>query len=208
MVRQTKKEVLPKYKIVFLGETAVGKTTLITKYVFSAETQDYHPTIGVDFFAQKTEIGGRHINLQLWDTAGQERFRSLIPNYTKDSFMAVVLFDLTKKETFEKVDEWIEGFILKNNDPKIKILIVGNKKDLLEHQADKERRETSVGKEEAQQKAVKYNAEYIETCSLTADGIKDLSAAITTAIETSAVPDAPVKEFSIDAEPQRRCVCF
>ncbi|KAI5180048.1 Ras-related protein Rab-6A [Nematocida sp. AWRm80] len=197
MGKQTKGEVLPKYKIVFLGDTAVGKTSLTTKYVFSTETKEYHPTIGVDFFAQKTEIGGRTVNLQLWDTAGQERFRSLIPNYTRDSFMAVVLFDLVKRGTFDRVDSWIEDFVLKNNDSSLKILLVGNKVDLYNELKTKEGLPT---KEEIEQKAAKYNAKYIETCSLTQDGIKPLTAAIAEAIETSSVPEQHIPEFSLDTE--------
>jgi len=205
MKKQTRREVLPRYKIVFLGDMAVGKTTLITKYVFSTETRDYHPTIGVDFFAQKVEIGGRQVNLQLWDTAGQERFRSLIPNYTRDSFMAVILFDLSKRETFDRVDSWIEDFVSKNNDSKMKILLVGNKKDLVE--GFEEGHEGLPTKKEAREKARKHGAEYIETSCLSSEGIKDLAAAIANAIETSAVPEQSTAEFSIDAAQTKRCRC-
>lgn len=204
MKKQTKREVLPKYKIVFLGDTAVGKTTMITKYIFSTETKDHQPTIGVDFFAQKTEIGGRTVNLQLWDTAGQERFRSLIPNYTRDSFMAVILFDVTKRDTFDRVDSWIEEFVLKNNDgTRINLLLVGNKADLLE---DKESR--SPTKEEAEEKARKYGATYIETSAITPDGVKDLSNAIQNAVEKYSVPEQKVPEFSIEVEQPKRWFCF
>lgn len=204
-MKTTKREVLPKYKIVFLGDTAVGKTTLITKYVFSTETKDYHPTIGVDFFAQKTEIGGKTVNLQLWDTAGQERFRSLIPNYTRDSFMAVILFDLTRRDTFDRVDGWIDDFVLKNNDSRLKILIVGNKLDLFEELVDKEGLPT---KEEIDRKVEKYNALYIETCSLTSEGIDSLIKEITTAIQNSSVPEQNVPEFTIESEGSKRCLCL
>lgn len=205
MVKQTKREVLPKYKIVFLGETAVGKTTMITKYIFSTETKDHQPTIGVDFFAQKTEIGGKTVNLQLWDTAGQERFRSLIPNYTRDSFMAVVLFDVTKRETFDRIDSWIEEFVLKNNNgDSINLLIVGNKTDLLPDAAE----ERDPSRKEAEEKARKYNAQYIETSSVTPNGIKDLSNAIQSAVEKYSIPEQKIPEFSVEVEQPRRWFCF
>ncbi|KAI5193055.1 Ras-related protein Rab-6A [Nematocida minor] len=204
-MKTTKREVLPKYKIVFLGDAAVGKTTLITKYVFSSETKDYCPTIGVDFFALKTEIAGKTVNLQLWDTAGQERFRSLIPNYTRDSFMAVILFDLTKKETFERVDGWIDDFVLKNNDSKLKILIVGNKLDLFNKIEDKEGLPT---KEEINAKVEKYGASYIETCSLTAEGINSLIEEITEAIKNSSAPEQSMPEFTIETDNSKRCLCL
>lgn len=204
-MKTIKREVLPKYKIVFLGDTAVGKTTLITKYVFSTETKDYHPTIGVDFFAQKTEIGGKTVNLQLWDTAGQERFRSLIPNYTRDSFMAVILFDLTRRETFDRVDGWIDDFVLKNNDSKLKILIVGNKLDLFNAL---ETKEDLPSKEEIHNKTQKYNASYIETCSLTTEGINSLVEEITAAIQNSSAPEQNIPEFTIEAETSKRCFCL
>ncbi|KAI5160558.1 Ras-related protein Rab-6A [Nematocida ausubeli] len=202
-MKTTKREVLPKYKIVFLGDTAVGKTTLITKYVFSTETKDYHPTIGVDFFAQKTEIGGKTVNLQLWDTAGQERFRSLIPNYTRDSFMAVIMFDLTRKETFDRVDGWITDFVLKNNDSKLKILVVGNKLDLFEKQETQQ-----ITKEEIAEKVQKYGAAYVETCSLTTEGINSLVNEITQTIQNSAAPEQTVPEFTIETDSSKRCMCL
>lgn len=205
MSKQTKREVHPKYKIVFLGETAVGKTSMITKYVFATDTKDYHPTIGVDFFAQKAEIGGRTVNLQLWDTAGQERFRSLIPNYMRDSFMAVVLFDLTKKQMFGKIDPWIKLFAEKNNSANLRILLVGNKKDLYDQMPAQEDKLT---REEIRAKAQEYNAQYIETCALTADGIKDLVIAISEAVESAAVPETALPEFSIEAEQSRGWLCF
>ncbi|KAI5192444.1 Ras-related protein Rab-6A [Nematocida sp. AWRm77] len=206
MLKQTKRELLPKYKIVFLGETAVGKTSMITKYVFATDTKSYHSTIGVDFFAQTAEIGGRTVNLHLWDTAGQERFRALIPNYTRDSFMAVILFDMTKRETFDKVDEWIDIFLQKNNNAYQNILLVGNKKDLFEAKPDSE--SVPISREEMKAKAEKYNAKFIETCSLTSDGIKELVMSIFEAVENSAVPDLVVPEFSIEAEPSRWWSCF
>lgn len=229
MTKQTKKELFPKYKIVFLGDTAVGKTTLITKYVFANVTRDYHPTIGIDFFAQKTEIGGKKVDLQLWDTAGQERFRSLIPNYTRDSFMAVVLFDHTRRETFDNVDSWIEKFVLKNNEKEaVKIVLVGNKADLKEKKLREKKPEESPGftaapkeplleetpvlafpsQDEIEAKANKYHAAYANTCSLTDDGISKLVQIIEKTIELSAEPEPKKDAFSLEAHPTKRCACM
>ncbi|OAG31446.1 Ras-related protein Rab-6A [Nematocida displodere] len=204
MIKQTKREVLPKYKIVFLGDTAVGKTMLVTRYVFSTETKDYQPTIGVDFFAQKTEIGGKQVNLQLWDTAGQERFRSLIPNYARDSFMAVILFDLTVRETFDRVDLWIKEFVQRNNGSKVNILLVGNKSDLRQGCTDP----NLPTRAEAEEKAKLYGAEYIETCAISKEGMQSLADAIARAVETSTAPENHVTEFSVEAEVSNRCLCI
>ncbi|OAG32437.1 Ras-related protein Rab-6A [Nematocida sp. ERTm5] len=201
-MKTAKREVLPKYKIVFLGDTAVGKTTLITKYVFSTETKDYHPTIGVDFFAQKTEIAGKTVNLQLWDTAGQERFRSLIPNYTRDSFMAIIMFDLTRIDTFNRIDGWITDFVLKNNSNNLNILIIGNKLDLLKN------RDNAPSEEEIKEKMKKYNARYIETCSITTEGISKLVEEISETIKNSTEPEQNIPEFTIETDNSKRCLCL
>ncbi|KAK2545465.1 Rab41 [Columba livia] len=86
---------LRKFKLVFLGEQSVGKTSLITRFMYDSFDNTYQATIGIDFLSKTMYLEDRTIRLQLWDTAGQERFRSLIPSYIRDSAVAVIVFDVT-----------------------------------------------------------------------------------------------------------------
>ncbi|KQK76734.1 Ras-related protein Rab-6B [Amazona aestiva] len=89
---------LRKFKLVFLGEQSVGKTSLITRFMYDSFDNTYQATIGIDFLSKTMYLEDRTIRLQLWDTAGQERFRSLIPSYIRDSAVAVIVFDITNRQ--------------------------------------------------------------------------------------------------------------
>jgi Ras-related protein Rab-6A len=86
---------LAKYKLVFLGDQGVGKTSIITRFMYDTFDNAYQATIGIDFLSKTMYMEDRTVRLQLWDTAGQERFRSLIPSYIRDSSVAVVAYDIT-----------------------------------------------------------------------------------------------------------------
>uniref|UniRef100_A0A4W5NLJ6 RAB41, member RAS onco family n=1 Tax=Hucho hucho TaxID=62062 RepID=A0A4W5NLJ6_9TELE len=89
---------LRKFKLVFLGEQSVGKTSLITRFMYDSFDNTYQATIGIDFLSKTMYLEDRTIRLQLWDTAGQERFRSLIPSYIRDSAAAVVVYDIASRQ--------------------------------------------------------------------------------------------------------------
>ncbi len=121
----TKKFIL---KILLAGEGGVGKTTLLHRFVdgkFSAETR---MTIGVEFFLKELEVNSYHCTLQLWDFGGQQRFRFLLESYVLGAKGALLLFDLTRPITLEKLEQWVE--ICRKNDPDLPILFLGTKTDL------------------------------------------------------------------------------
>lgn len=89
-----------KYKVVFLGDQSVGKTSIIHRFIYDAFEDNYQATIGIDFMSHKMYIEDKVVILNLWDTAGQERFKSLIPSYIKDSAVAIVIFDVTSRSSF------------------------------------------------------------------------------------------------------------
>lgn len=125
-----KSNILRKYKIVFLGDQGVGKTSLITRFMYDTFEEQYSATIGIDFLSKTMYLeDNKTIRLQLWDTAGQERFRSLIPSYIRDSNVAVVCYDITNKKSFDNLDKWIQEVQLERGNEVI-IVIVGNKSDL------------------------------------------------------------------------------
>uniref|UniRef100_T1IN83 Uncharacterized protein n=1 Tax=Strigamia maritima TaxID=126957 RepID=T1IN83_STRMM len=120
---------LPKYKLVFLGEQSVGKTSLITRFMYDTFDNTYQATIGIDFLSKTMYLEDRTVRLQLWDTAGQERFRSLIPSYIRDSTVAVVVYDVTHSRSFQQTVKWIDD-VRSERGKEVAIMLVGNKTDL------------------------------------------------------------------------------
>lgn len=115
-------------KIVTSGEGRVGKTSLISRYVHDRFKKRYKMTIGCEFFSKLTNVNGTNYMLVLWDFGGQRRFRSLLENYITGSKGAIFMFDLTRIETLETVEEWIK-ILRKIKD--LPILLVGTKADLV-----------------------------------------------------------------------------
>uniref|UniRef100_A0A4W5QK04 RAB41, member RAS onco family n=1 Tax=Hucho hucho TaxID=62062 RepID=A0A4W5QK04_9TELE len=120
---------LRKFKLVFLGEQSVGKTSLITRFMYDSFDNTYQATIGIDFLSKTMYLEDRTIRLQLWDTAGQERFRSLIPSYIRDSAAAVVVYDIANLNSFQQTSKWIDDVRTERGSDVI-IMLVGNKTDL------------------------------------------------------------------------------
>ena len=154
-----------KYKLVFLGEQAVGKTSIITRFMYDTFDNNYQATIGIDFLSKTMYLDDRTVRLQLWDTAGQERFRSLIPSYIRDSSVAVVVFDVTNKTSFANCDKWIEDVRAERGGDVI-IMLVGNKTDLTDKR--------QVSAEEGEAKAKKLNVLFFETSAKSNTNIKQM----------------------------------
>ena len=151
------------FKIALIGESFSGKTALSKCFIkgpLNVE-ENYTITVGLDFFTKIIECQNHLIKLQIWDTAGQERYQSLTSCYLKGVHGCIIVFDITKRNTFEKLDNWIKLFhdfnSYKNN-----IVIVGNKKD-------KENR--VISNIEAQKFCEQYNYPYFETSALTGENV-------------------------------------
>uniref|UniRef100_A0A6I8NWI9 Ras-related protein Rab-6B n=1 Tax=Ornithorhynchus anatinus TaxID=9258 RepID=A0A6I8NWI9_ORNAN len=143
----------------------VGKTSLITRFMYDSFDNTYQATIGIDFLSKTMYLEDRTIRLQLWDTAGQERFRSLIPSYIRDSAAAVVVYDITNVNSFQQTTKWIDDVRTERGSDVI-IMLVGNKTDL----ADK--RQVSI--EEGERKAKELNVMFIETSAKAGYNVKQL----------------------------------
>ena len=119
------------FKYIIIGDASVGKSNILLKYAHNQFKPGYQLTIGVEFGAKNVEINNKTYHIQIWDTAGQENFRSITRAYYKNSVCALVVYDLTNKETFDSVQAWIDD--CKSQSPKnIYMLLVGNKEDLAE----------------------------------------------------------------------------
>ena len=142
-----------KLKIMVLGESMVGKTSLITRYTNDKFGGRYLCTVGIDFQKKKIEKNNKKVLLQIWDTAGQERFRNVTKNYFQTSQGFVLAYDINNKESFEKVQYWIEE-IKSNSEENIKCILIGTKCDL-------DKRE--VSEEEGKELGDKYGYQFLET---------------------------------------------
>ncbi|KAL0308713.1 UNVERIFIED_CONTAM: Ras-related protein RAb [Sesamum radiatum] len=158
---------LAKYKLVFLGDQSVGKTSIITRFMYDKFDNTYQATIGIDFLSKTMYLEDRTVRLQLWDTAGQERFRSLIPSYIRDSSVAVIVYDVASRQSFLNTSKWIEEVRTERGSDVI-IVLVGNKTDLVD------KRQVSI--EEGEAKARDLNVMFIETSAKAGFNIKCLQA--------------------------------
>ena len=147
----------PIYKVILVGDSGVGKTCLLSMYVKGVCEQTI-PTIAVEFCTKEIELyDGTKIKVQLWDTAGQERFKSLAMTYYRKAFGILLLFDVTKKSSFNACKNYLEE-VRNNSDKKCVIYLVGNKIDL--------ENERQISKEEAENFAKNENIKYIETSAV------------------------------------------
>ncbi|KAI9326239.1 ras family-domain-containing protein [Zopfochytrium polystomum] len=116
-------------KLVLLGEAAVGKSSLVLRFVNNEFQENKEPTIGAAFLTQKCKLEDKVIKFEIWDTAGQERFHSLAPMYYRNAQAAVVVYDITKPSSLDKAKSWVKELQRQAN-ANIIIALVGNKLDL------------------------------------------------------------------------------
>jgi len=117
-------------KLVLLGEAAVGKSSLVMRFVNNDFQENKEPTIGAAFLTQKCNLPTRTIKFEIWDTAGQERFASLAPMYYRNAQAALVVYDITKASSLTKAQHWVAE-LQRQASPGIVIALVGNKLDLV-----------------------------------------------------------------------------
>jgi len=118
-----------KFKLVILGDQSVGKSCIISRYVYDSFDPNSNPTIGVDFVVKSVYSGDNTYKIHFWDTAGQERFQSLIPSYIKDCQVAILVYDITSRKSFDNLTKWYNSIQNERGDDII-LGILGNKMDL------------------------------------------------------------------------------
>jgi len=142
------------FKLVLVGDSGVGKTSLLLRFMDDQFTTSYISTIGVDFRFKRIELDGQVVKLQIWDTAGQERFRTITSAYYRGADGIVMLYDVTSSESFDHVEEWLSE-VNRYATPETEKLVVGNKADL------EDQRQVSV--ESGQQLSQQLNIPHFET---------------------------------------------
>ena len=145
------------YKIIIVGDSGVGKSNILGRYINNEFKQDTKSTVGVEFASKKVKVNDVNIKLQIWDTAGQERYRSITSAYYKGSKGCFIVYDITSSQTFENIEKWYEE-ISKTGDKSLSIILIGNKCDLED--------ERKVTIEMGENKARDLNCPFFETSAL------------------------------------------
>ena len=162
------------FKLCIFGDGAVGKTTLINKYVTGLFRGDTTMTIGVEFHVKKLNIEDKDIALQIWDFAGEERFRFLLPTYIRGAAGAVFMYDITRYPTIVSLENWMEVFNsnYKSIEQRIPTIMLGGKLDLAI--------DRGVSIDDAEQIAEKHKfSGYLECSSKTGENVDKLFTTIT-----------------------------
>ncbi|WWC72690.1 uncharacterized protein I206_106654 [Kwoniella pini CBS 10737] len=186
---------LRKFKLVFLGEQSVGKTSLITRFMYDTFDNTYQATIGIDFLSKTMYLEDRTVRLQLWDTAGQERFRSLIPSYIRDSSVAVIVYDITNRTSFLNTTKWVDD-VRNERGQDVIIVLVGNKTDLNDKR--------QVTPEELDSRAKELGVMSIETSAKAGYNVKALFKKIAMALPggNSEAKETANTKIDVSATPQ------
>ena len=164
-MKSKKSPEIPKYKLIFLGDQSVGKSSILNRFLNDTFVEEYQATIGLDFQSKNVQIDNQDIHLLLYDTAGQEKFRSLIPMYTRDANIILLVYDITSKESFNNLSQWLKD-LTNININEVILCIVGNKIDLNE----KREVEFDEGKKFAEEHDFIFN----EISAKTGEGFSEL----------------------------------
>lgn len=121
-----------RYKLIFIGDAGVGKTTIINRIQGNPFQAQYEQTIGVDFYPKTIRFQEMEIRLQMWDTAGQERYKGLIPSYVRNSSIIFLVYDVSNEKSFNNMPGWIEFIKKIENLENTLLVLVGNKTDINE----------------------------------------------------------------------------
>ena len=152
------------FKVLILGDSFVGKTNMLKRFLNDEFDMNTKETVGVEFGSKNFILGEKEdiVKAQIWDTAGQERYRSVTKAYYKGAKGALLVYDITRKATFDNIDNWLID-LRTNADKDILILLIGNKSDLIDTR--------EISEEEARTKAEQYNIAFLETSAKTGDNI-------------------------------------
>jgi len=177
------------FKLVLLGDTSVGKSSIVIRFVKGQFSEYQESTIGAAFLTQTVPIQDFTVKFEIWDTAGQERYHSLAPMYYRGASAAVVVYDITSMESFQRAKSWVKE-LQRQGTPDAIIAIAGNKVDREE--------ERQVQTEEAKQYADSAHLYFIETSAKTNVNIRELFLAIARMLPKENSDDAKKENFILD----------
>jgi len=152
------------FKYIIIGDTGVGKSCLLLQFIDKRFRQKHEVTIGVEFGARMINVDGKNVKLQIWDTAGQESFRSITRSYYRAAAGALLVYDITRRETFTHLARWLDE-ARQNGNPQMSFILVGNKCDM--------EGERQVSYEEGERFARENDLIFLETSAKTAYNVED-----------------------------------
>ena len=145
------------YKMIIIGDTCVGKSNILSRYIRQEFTQDTKSTVGVELGIKFLKVKNVNAKIQIWDTAGQERYRAITSSYFKGSDGCFIVYDITNEISFDNIEKWYE--LIQNETGKdIPVIIIGNKCDL--------ENERKISTETGKNKAKEMNCPFYETSAL------------------------------------------
>ena len=154
------------YKILLLGDSEVGKSCFLMRYSDNIFVENYITTIGLDYKLKYVQLdSGETIKVQLWDTAGQDRYRTIAKNYYKGSHGILLLYDITKENSFENIREWVQN-IREEVYEKAIIFLIGNKID--------KKNERKITTEQGQKLAAEYNLPFFEASAKSGENVEEI----------------------------------
>jgi len=151
------------FKVVLVGDSSVGKTNIMSKYLKNEFHEDSKATVGVEFGSKQFTVEGHVIKAQIWDTAGQERYKAITSAYYKGAKGAFVVYDITRKQSFESVDRWVNE-LRATADKNLTIILIGNKCDLEDQR--------QVTKEQGEEKSKNMEVAFMETSALSGENLE------------------------------------
>lgn len=178
------------FKILLLGDSSVGKTSILIRYVDDFFGDSHIATIGIDYKVKFVQLNDKKIKLDLWDTAGQERFRALAKNYFKGANGYIFVFDITNRKSFESVKKWVSEAQTMAVVKGYQMFIVGNKCDCEE--------DRKVKIDEIEELANKYNAKFLETSAKDNININELFTKLITDLSDNYEPPKLNESTKVD----------
>ncbi|KAK8809051.1 hypothetical protein JH06_0263 [Blastocystis sp. subtype 4] len=185
-------------KLVLLGDTAVGKSCLVVRFVKDEFFPFQEPTIGAAFLTQTVNVDNVTIKFEIWDTAGQERYRSLAPMYYRGAGAAIVVYDITSRESFNGAKSWVKE-LQRRGDPNVVIALAGNKCDLEDNR--------QISREEAEEYALENNLLFMETSAKMALNVREIFESIGHKLPKGAPVQEKADAFVIAAPQQKEKKC-
>lgn len=191
-------------KLLMLGDTAVGKSSLLMRFCEAHFESNFVVTIGVDFKWKQVERHGKTLKIQVWDTAGQERFRTITPMYYRAAMGVVISYDVTDQASFEHVEYWLTQ-LEQHGEGNVQRILVGNKSDL-----DSLRK---VSRQDGEQLASRFNMAFFETSAKTGENVDEVFLKIADNVVeqrfsgTTPHGNSNLDKFDLKDKKRRTCAC-
>jgi Ras-related protein Rab-6A len=170
-----------RHKIIFVGDAATGKTSIINRIIDNPFNDTYEVSIGIDFMSKNIRFRGQNIKIQIWDSAGQEKYKGLIPSYVRNSSIVFIVYDISNRSSFDNIPNWI-SFV--KNIEKTTMILCGNKTDL----------DRDVNRNEAEELAEREGLLFFECSAKTNENIKNMFYSSIAGLPTFGIYDQSEKE--------------